>query len=255
MDHSRHLNPDQPAEKAGDRWHQVLSLLEGGSIEPLGQVVWGSNYTFLVRVRQEDHAIQAIYKPARGERPLWDFPRGSLVEREAAAYLVSEALTWGLVPPTILRQDGPAGPGSLQLYIEANPEEHYFTFNEIQKQRLRPLALFDIIVNNADRKGGHILIDASGELWSIDHGVCFHVEPKLRTVVWDFVGEPIPDTLVTDIRKFIDALTPGSLLLSQLTELLNAPEIEALQHRASVLLHEPKFPGPGPGRPYPWPLV
>jgi len=255
MDHSPRPDTNQPVDDTGDYTSEVLDLLEHGSIEPLGQVVWGSNYTFLVSVRQDETSIQAIYKPARGERPLWDFPHGSLVEREAAAYLVSKALTWGLVPPTILRQDGPAGPGSLQFYIEANPEEHYFTLSETQKQRLRPLALFDILVNNADRKGGHILVDGSGKLWSIDHGVCFHVEPKLRTVIWDFIGEPIPGNLLLDIQNLFDQLTPGSPFSDQLSNLLEESEIEALRQRAHALLSEPEFPGPGPGRPYPWPLV
>ncbi|TFH43630.1 MAG: SCO1664 family protein [Lysobacterales bacterium] len=255
MDFLPRSDPNQTVDNPGDHTPEILNLLKHGSIKAVGQVVWGSNYTFLVSVNEGESAVQAIYKPARGERPLWDFPHGSLVEREAAAYLVSEALSWGLVPPTILRQDGPAGPGSLQLYIEANPEEHYFTFDKTQKQRLRPLALFDILVNNADRKGGHILVDGNGVLWSIDHGVCFHVEPKLRTVVWDFIGEPIPGNLVSDIQNVYDQLTPGSSLTDQLANLLDESEIEALKQRATALLREPKYPIPGPGRPYPWPLV
>ena len=199
--------------------------------------------------------MQAIYKPARGERPLWDFPHGSLVEREVAAYLVSEALGWHFVPPTLLREQAPAGPGSLQLYIEANPELHYFTFDDEQKQRLRPVALFDLLINNADRKAGHILLDELDRLWLIDHGVCFHEEPKLRTVIWDFVGEPIPDELRADIASLLEQLQPGMVLHEGLSNLLSADEIEALRDRTAVLLAEPTFPEPGPGRPYPWPLV
>ncbi len=250
-----HAQAEPPADDVGDQKGRIVQLLEHGSIEPVGQVVWGSNYTYLVNVSADRSTIQAIYKPARGERPLWDFPHGSLVEREAAAYLVSEALGWGLVPPTILRREGPAGAGSLQAYIEADPEEHYFTLSPEQKDRLRPLALFDILVNNADRKGGHILVDGEGTLWSIDHGVCFHEEPKLRTVVWDFVGEPIPGHLLEDIGSFLDQLSSGMALEKELSVLLTEPELEAMRQRARALLAERVFPGPGPGRPYPWPLV
>jgi uncharacterized repeat protein (TIGR03843 family) len=231
----------------------VLELLTHGSIEAVGQVVWGSNYTFLVKVTLDDETQQAIYKPARGERPLWDFPHGSLVEREVAAYLVSEALGWHFVPPTLLRAQAPAG--SLQLYIEANPELHYFTFDEKLKQRLRPAALFDLLINNADRKAGHILLDEHDRLWLIDHGVCFHEEPKLRTVIWDFVGEPIPDELRADIGSLLEQLQPGMNLHEQLSNLLSTGEIEALRDRTALLLSEATFPEPGPGRPYPWPLV
>ena len=255
MTASPHSQAEPQADDAGDQTSRILHLLMHGSIAPVGQVVWGSNYTYLVNVSEGGSTLQAIYKPARGERPLWDFPYGSLVEREAAAYLVSEALGWGFVPPTILRRDGPAGAGSLQLYIEADPEEHYFTLDADQKDRLRPLVLFDILVNNADRKGGHILLDSSGTLWSIDHGVCFHVEPKLRTVVWDFVGEPIPGQLLDDIGGLLKQLSPGRTLEKQLSVLLSEQELEAMRLRARALLAEPVFPGPGPGRPYPWPLV
>jgi uncharacterized repeat protein (TIGR03843 family) len=255
MNASPHPQAEPPADDAGDQTRRIVRLLERGSIEPVGQVVWGSNYTYLVNVSGEGSTMQAIYKPARGERPLWDFPHGSLVEREAAAFLVSEALGWGLVPPTILRRDGPAGAGSLQLYIEADPEEHYFTLNPDQKDRLRPLVLFDILVNNADRKGGHILLDGEGALWSIDHGVCFHVEPKLRTVVWDFVGEPIPGNLLEDIKSLREQLSVGITLEKELSFLLSEQELEAMRQRARALLAEPFFPEPGPGRPYPWPLV
>ncbi|MFN2149242.1 MAG: SCO1664 family protein [Anaerolineales bacterium] len=234
---------------------EILETLNCGSIEPIGQVVWGSNYTFLVRVVHGTDARQAIYKPARGERPLWDFPHGSLVEREVAAYLVSEALGWRFVPPTVLRTDAPAGPGSLQLYIESEPELHYFTFSDEQKERLRPVVLFDLLINNADRKAGHLLIDAEDRLWLIDHGVCFHDEPKLRTVIWDFVGEPIPTELLDDVRSLLRQLEAGKSLHERLLDLLSPSEITALRIRANDLLAEPAFPEPGPGRPYPWPLV
>lgn len=235
-----------------DNIHEILEL---GEIEVVGQVAWGSNFTFLVQLQAKAGQIPAIYKPERGERPLWDFPYGSLSDREVAAYMISQALNWALVPPTVKREDAPAGSGSLQLYVEADPEIHYFSLSEEQKQRLRPTALFDVIINNADRKSGHILIDDDRHLWLIDHGVSFHEEYKLRTVVWDFVGEAIPDDLLLPIRNLVAELSPGSELYNQLCSCLAESEISAIHRRSSSILENPIFPPPGPGRPYPWPLV
>ncbi len=243
------------------RWLQpevlnsILEIMRSGEIEVVGQVTWGSNYTFLVQLQSDSGEIPAIYKPERGERPLWDFPYGSLSDRELAAYLVSQALGWSLVPPTIKREDAPAGPGSLQFYVEADPEIHYFTLSEDQKQRLRPTALFDLIINNADRKSGHILIDEDDHLWLIDHGVCFHEEYKLRTVIWDFVEEQIHQSLLDSIKKLQELLMPGGTLYHSLSTCLAATEIDAMGARISTILANPYFPSPGPGRPYPWPLV
>ncbi len=249
-----HKNPSS-------RWLQpdVLSslhaILETGSIEVVGQVTWGSNFTFLVQVQADAGEVPAIYKPEQGERPLWDFPYGTLSDREVAAYILSRALDWSLVPPTIKRADAPAGPGSLQFYVEADPDLHYFTFDEDQKQRLRPTALFDLLINNADRKSGHIIIDNDDHIWLIDHGVCFHEEYKLRTVVWDFVGEPIPEDLLKAVQDLIPDLDADADLYKQLCSCLSASEINALQERCSSILQDPTFPPPGLGRPYPWPLV
>ena len=233
----------------------ILSALSSGTIELKGQFVWGSNYTFLVQVTQGDETRPAVYKPARGERPLWDFPEGTLAQREVAAYVVSRALGWDLVPPTVLRPDGPAGAGSLQLFVDADPERHYFTFTEAEKQRLRPVAVFDLLINNADRKGGHVLLGESEHMWLIDHGVCFHAEDKLRTVIWDFVGEPIPRELLAALRRLRQALLDDGALRTELGGLLAAEEVEALQGRADRLLRLKRFPPPGADRPYPWPLV
>jgi uncharacterized repeat protein (TIGR03843 family) len=149
----------------------ILTALRSGELAVKGEFLWGSNYTFLVKVVHAGENLSGVYKPTRGERPLWDFPVASLARREVAAYLVSEAIGWRLVPPTVYRRNGPAGPGSLQLYIEHDPEYHYFNFSEDDLQRLRPVALFDLIINNADRKGSHILIDNDRHLWLIDHGI------------------------------------------------------------------------------------
>lgn len=226
--------------------------MSSGDIEIKGQFTWGSNYTFLTEVSEGIEKIEAVYKPSRGERPLWDFPKQSLAGREVAAYLVSEALGWDLVPPTVFRQDGPLGPGSLQLRVDHDPVQHYFTFDEKTKQRLRPVALFDILVNNADRKGGHILLAGDGKIWLIDHGICFHTEPKLRTVIWDFVGEPIPEALIEDIKK----LDLEGELAPQLKNYLSKDEISAMQMRIEQMLADPYFPAPPEDeRATPWPPV
>ncbi len=168
------------------------AILENGEIELKGQFTRGANYTFLVNVAYEGSEILAVYKPERGEQPLWDFPENTLARREVCAYLVSQALGFGMVPFTLLR-DGPLGPGSLQQYIDHDPNYHYFTFKPAELERLRPVVLFDLLVNNADRKGSHILVQKrTRKLYLIDHGLCFHVEDKLRTVIWDFAGRAHP---------------------------------------------------------------
>ncbi|HEY46772.1 MAG TPA: SCO1664 family protein [Anaerolineae bacterium] len=232
-----------------------LQILHTGRIEVAGQFMWGSNYTFLVKVETEEEALLAVYKPLRGERPLWDFPPGSLAAREVAAYLTSTALGWDLVPPTVLRDDGPAGPGSLQLYLDIDPERHYFTFTDEERQRLRPVVAFDVLINNADRKSGHILLGSDNHLWLIDHGVCFHRDNKLRTVAWDFVGEPIPEAIINDLSAFHHRLTTDADLHADYSALLSQTEIEAMAMRAEELITEGHFPEPDGVRPYPWPLV
>ncbi len=217
--------------------------------------MWGSNYTFLVHVTHEGNQVPAVYKPSQGERPLWDFDQGTLSAREVAAYVTSHALGWDLVPPTVMRKDGPAGPGSLQFYVDADPERHYFTFDEEQKQRLRPVAVFDCLVNNADRKGGHVLLDPRGHLWLIDHGLCFHEEDKLRTVIWDFAGEAIPKALLQDVGRLQSLLRRDEELCAMYRSLLSPDEMDALSSRVDRLLASRRFPTPDSQRPYPWPLV
>lgn len=233
----------------------VINLLCTGEIEMMGQLTWSSNYTFLTQLRGPRGEISAIYKPARGERPLWDFPVGSLAARETAAYHTSLGLGWNFVPPTVLRDDGPAGPGSMQLYIDVDHDRHYFNMNEQEKSRLRPVVLFDILINNADRKGGHILLNDDDKIWLIDHGVCFHTDYKLRTVIWDFINEPIPEDLLDDLKTFTKSLSDDNELTTPLRSLLSGDEIQALFNRGEQLIRSGVFPEPGPGRPYPWPLV
>ena len=232
---------------------QILIDLQEGDLDIKGQFTFGSNFTFLGEITQPDRQFSVVYKPGRGERPLWDFPAKSLAKRETAAFLVSESLGWDLVPPTVFRKKGPLGSGSVQLYIQHNPDIHYFTFENADKQRLRPVALFDILINNADRKGGHILCDPLDHLWLIDHGICFHVDDKLRTVLWDFAGEEIPRTLLVDIENFSEDLKSGKATLQAIKPLLRKYEINALITRAENILQKPIFPNPGKGMYYPWP--
>ncbi len=227
--------------------------MQTGELTLEGQFTWGSNYTFLVRVGAE---LEGVYKPVKGEQPLWDFPPETLAGREVAAYLLSEALGWTLVPPTVLRADGPFGPGSLQLRVAHDPEWHYFTFEDSVRQQLRPAAVFDLLVNNADRKGGHILLGEDGHLWLIDHGICFHEETKLRTVIWDFAGEPIPADLLESVRQLQPKLAAGNPLAEALAAYLSPAELEALRQRAAALLAAPSFPHPPEDERYmPWPPV
>jgi len=242
-----------------------ITTLQEGSLTLHGEFMWGSNYTYLAQVEYKGEKLGVVYKPTKGVRPLWDFPSASLARREVAAYLVSEALGWELVPPSVYRKDAPLGPGSLQLYIEHNPEYHYFNFSPEDRQRLRPTSLFDLILNNADRKGSHILLDDDRHIWLIDHGICFHIDDKLRTVVWDFAGEKIPDRLLADMKRFRDKLDLPDKprpegekpdLWRSLGQYINHSEIGALARRTERILSSGCFPNPDSSRrQYPWPPV
>src|SRR5262245_30416397 len=229
----------------------MCDLLAHGEITVKGRMPYSSNATFLVECETTQAKTLAIYKPARGERPLWDFPRG-LYKREIAAYHLSETLGWGLVPLTLEREDGPFGAGSLQLFIDADFEQHYFTLHEtpLHRERLERVCAFDLIANNADRKSGHCLLGPDGAIYAIDNGLCFHVEPKLRTVIWDFAGAPIPETTLDDLRRFARERLPAVLV-----ELLTEEERRALRARARALVQRACFPADDTGYRYPWPLV
>ena len=235
----------------------ILTALQKGKLALQGQFVSGSNYTFMGKLDYQGWSALAVYKPVRGEQPLWDFPERSLARREVAAYVVSQALGWELVPPTVYRKRGPLGAGLVQLVFHHDPERHYLTFSEAERQRLKPAGVFDVLINNADRKGGHVLLGEDGHLWLIDHGVCFHADDKLRTVIWDFAGQPIPPELLADLQAFAAALDdPQSSLRAELKPLLRPGEIRRLAARARSLLAEPVYPLPsGQRRPYPWPPV
>jgi uncharacterized repeat protein (TIGR03843 family) len=232
----------------------ALELLTEGELEVLGRIPWASNATLLARVCVDEASSLAIYKPRRGEQPLWDFPDGTLYRREVAAYLVSETLGWGLVPPTIAR-GGPFGTGSVQLYVESDAQLTAFELVEHGNQTMPLVAAFDVVINNADRKGGHCLAETvDGRVWAIDHGVCFHEEPKLRTVLWDFAGQALAPAVVADLEE-LAAMIRGGPLGRELRGLLGPDEITALGDRAAALASSGCLPLPSGRRPYPWPLV
>ena len=234
---------------------EALRWLSHGRMEVVGEVFRSWNQVFLVRVDDGERKGAAIYKPRAGEYPLWDFPRGTLCLREAAAYRLSRALGWPRIPPTVLR-DGPYGLGVVQQFIEADPEVNYFSMGEAWREQLLPVALFDHLVNNADRKGGHLLVDREGWVWAIDHALTFHTEPKLRTVIWDFAGEGIPEPYLEDLRRVGRELEAGRPLENALSRLLSPAEVEKLRERLEFLLHLRRFPHPDPHRAHlPWPLV
>jgi uncharacterized repeat protein (TIGR03843 family) len=235
---------------------KVLETLLKGKIDPQGLMPWSSNYTFLVKLSlKKEAALLGIYKPGEGERPLWDFPDRTLSLREFASYLVSQVLGWPGIPATVLR-DGPYGVGTVQLFVEAEYEAHYFNMRDIADftEDFRQMALFDYIINNADRKGGHCLKGKDGKIWAIDHGLTFHTEPKLRTVIWEFCDEPIPDELLEDLTRLQEALE-GSELLSFMCELISTKEIKAFKKRINYLVSTGHFPALSPGRNIPYPPI
>lgn len=244
---------EQPQKLPLDR---VLEILDTGEVDTEhGILRWSSNYAFLVTVRLDGDVVNAVYKPQRGERPLWDFPDGTLCYRETAAYITSKELCWELVPPTVLRE-GPRGLGSFQYFIDHDPQVNYFSFDETMIPQLKRMAVFDYLVNNADRKGGHCLVDPDGHLWGIDHGITFNSVHKLRTVIWDFAGQNISEALLSDIARLCATLDdPVSPYTDQLRKLLSGAELRAFQNRMRHLLKYRRYPQPGPGPNYPWPPV
>jgi uncharacterized repeat protein (TIGR03843 family) len=234
----------------------VAEVLRVGELELVGRLRYSSNGAFLVQATAEGSTVPAVYKPQHGERPLWDFPDGTLCRREVAAYELSRGLGWGIVPVTVLRREGPLGEGAVQRFVEHDPEEHYFTLLEAHPDRFRQFAVFDVLANNTDRKGGHCLHDlANDQVLGIDHGLTFHRMWKLRTVIWDFAGEPVPPALVDDVCRAVAELDDGPLG-ERLSALLSPDELVAIARRAGDLLREGRFPEPDPGyHSVPWPMV
>jgi hypothetical protein len=231
----------------------VARVLTDGDMEVHGRIAGSSNATLLVTCRLGGEELMGVYKPRKGERPLWDFP-GGLFRREVAAFVLSESLGWGLVPETVERADGPFGEGSVQRYVHEDGTSHYFTLRDEPKWHptLMRMCAFDVVANNADRKSGHVLL-AEERLWAIDNGLCFNEEDKLRTVIWDFGGLPLASDDATALDRLRrDGPSP------RLCELLTPTEVAALMERASWLLHLqalPELVDDGGWPPYPWPLV
>lgn len=233
-----------------------LKTLAEGELTITGQFMHSSNYTFLVLVKNDALSVPAVYKPQKGENPLWDFPAGSLGQREAAAFLVSEALGWELVPPTVFRKKAPLGKGAVQLFIEHDPMLHFFSFPAEVRRQLKPAALFDLVINNADRKGSHILLDRQGHLWLIDHGTCFHRDFKHRSVIWDFAGQTIDEKLITDLKLLSKRMDVDKPFTDELAEFISREEMRALKTRIKILIELNTFPHPEKNRrTIPWPPI
>ncbi|MBH5334074.1 SCO1664 family protein [Streptomyces pactum] len=277
---SRGVTPAGP----GDGPPEPVELLARGELTVRGQVREASNAVLFCTVEYRGHRADCVYKPVAGERPLWDFPHGTLAQREVAAYEVSEATGWGLIPPTVLR-DGPYGPGMCQLWIEAStdgdapellalvdgesPEAGWKAVGlaEVGPGRtallvhaddttLRRLAVLDAVINNGDRKGGHLLPTADGRVWAIDHGVTFNADDKLRTLLWGWAGEPLTEEALAVLRRLSEELAEGRPLATRLAELITPAETEALRARVESLLATGRHPEPGGEWPaIPWPPV
>ena len=247
------MSDDAPA--ARDAAVTGVDVLADGEMEVDGRMPWSSNATFLVTLSIGEECTKGIYKPHRGERPLWDFPDG-LYQREVAAYELAAWLGWDCIPRTVER-DGHFGVGSVQQFVNARFEEHYFTIlersDDVEITQLRRMGVFDVLANNADRKGGHCLIDGDAHIWGIDQGLCFHEEFKLRTVIWDFAGQRVESDLFDDVRRLADVGSADQL--GRIGELLSANECEALVGRAQRMIRKPVFPHPGNRHAYPWPMV
>lgn len=233
---------------------EVLARLRSGDVELMTRMPWSSNATFLARVVEQPggEGLPVVYKPRRGERPLWDFPAGTLAAREVAAFEVSEATGWAIVPPTVMRE-GPYGEGAVQLFVDHDPEEHFLELRDDHADRFREFAAFDVLINNADRKAGHCIRDERGHIWGIDHGVSFHTHHKLRTVIWDYAGERLTPGVFDGLCRVEQALADG--LVDRLAPLLAPDEVDALVARLGRLLEDATFPQPRGDYPYPWPLV
>lgn len=255
----------------------VIDALRQAELEVVGRFAAASNATLLVRLRAPDgtwpelpldpdgdlllaampEGAFAVYKPQRGEAPLWDFPEGTLHLRELAAARLDAMLGWGFVPPTVIREDAPHGVGALQVFVPHDPEQHYFALLEAGDDdvlaQLRRMVVFDLLIDNADRKAGHVLLDRSGRVRLVDHGVSFNVDPKLRTVAWDFADEPVPDLLRADVERVGRELAADGA--AAFGELLSEAERRRLVERCRTVAERSTFPPPLGPRPFPWPLV
>ena len=247
--------PNSPQSYGGARvMTQICYFLEQGEITTCDSLCFGSNHVFLVELMNEGKTTRAMYKPCRGESPLYDFPDGTLYRREYAAFLISQALEWFLIPPTVIR-NGPHGIGSVQWFVDTRNRVDYDSLRARYLSQRKQVALFDYLVNNADRRAGHCLEGQDGRLWLVDHGLTFNAIPKLRTVIWDFSGQPISEKLVSDMMALQQKLNRVKPLREALSRLLAVSEVEALGSRLKKIIDSPVFPYPGPHRSVPWPWM
>ena len=240
---------------SSDRAEVEQLLRELPDVKILGLLHGASNYTFLARLAPHPPSgLRAVYKPARGESPLWDFDAGTLYRREVAAYELSKVLGWPRIPPTVVRPKAPLGVGAMQLLIEADGR-HFLGQNRARRETWVQVALFDVITNNADRKSGHCLFDAEDNVWVIDHGLTFHVDEKLRTVIWDFSGQPLPGDLCGDVERALVQVERGPLA-ETMRQLISPGEVRVLKRRLRAVL-DPRwrFPEPSSAWSIPWPPV
>ena len=243
--------PADPGLRAPADDAEALCLLRDGEIDLEGRLLDASNVTLVGIVRSGTMAAECVYKPVAGERPLWDFPDGTLAGREISAFLVSEVTGWQVVPPTVLRE-GPVGPGMVQLWIEGDEHVDLPAFVRRDDPALRRMAVFDAVVNNADRKGGHIIPTPGGHVYGVDHGICFSVEPKLRTLLWRWAGKTLPAEALEVLERLGDELRGD--LGEQLHEHLTRREVRTTQQRVTELLRTGRHPEPGGEWPaLPWP--
>ena len=233
---------------------RACNLLQQAEIKSCDLLSSGSNYVFLAMMVTDETEIKAIYKPRQGETPLWDFPDGTLYKREYAAFVVSQALEWHLIPSTVIR-DGPFGIGSVQWFVDTVSRSRHYSQITRDQSILKQVALFDYLVNNADRKASHFLEGKDGRLWLVDHGLTFNTAPKLRTVLWDFSGQTVPKRLLADVKSLQEKLGPEKQLRKDLRRLLDVTEVETLEFRIKRLIEKPVFTYPGSRRSIPWPWI
>jgi hypothetical protein len=246
--HAAAVPPDLRAPNGDD---EALQLLRDGEIDLEGRLLDASNVTLVGAIRTATLAADCVYKPVAGERPLWDFPDGTLAGREVSAHLVSQATGWRIVPPTVLRE-GPFGPGMVQLWVDGDPAVDLGAFVRRDLPGLRRMAVFDAVVNNADRKGGHIIPMPDGHVYGVDHGICFSADPKLRTLLWRWAGKPLPDEAVAMLEGLADDLRGD--LGERLHEHLTRREVRCTQQRVADLLRTGRHPEPSGEWPaLPWP--
>lgn len=248
-----------PNPEASKAWRlkqteeEAMTMLESAEVRGLKLMPTGSNYTFMAMLCNPETGKEyaTVYKPVRGRAPLWDFPNGTLYQRECAAYVVCRALGWSFIPPTVIR-DGPHGIGTMQLFIDTDESRNLYDFRDEHEFEIQRITIFDLITNNADRKPSHFLLGMDGFVWGIDHGLCFNSVPKLRTVVWDYAGMDIPEDIAQDLQELATNHVKTKKLEAQLNQMLDPSEVEIFFKRLESLAQNPRFPQLNSRRQVPW---